>query len=96
MVNEYDTDLLSAAFHQGRREALRSLLPENSAAIFFANSIKNRSNDVDFEFHQSPNFYYLSGYTEPHGILIIFKEVQSKDVFEASFAYETKQYPCPN
>ncbi|MBL4754619.1 MAG: aminopeptidase P N-terminal domain-containing protein [Flavobacteriales bacterium] len=79
LVNEYDTDLLSAAFHQGRREALRSLLPENSAAIFFANSIKNRSNDVDFEFHQSPNFYYLTGYTEPHGIFIIFKEVQSKD-----------------
>jgi len=72
----YDSDLLSPQFHKGRREALRSLLPENSAAIFFANSIKNRSNDVDFEFHQEPNFYYLTGYTEPHGILFVFKDDQ--------------------
>ncbi|MBN4072246.1 aminopeptidase P N-terminal domain-containing protein [Flavobacteriales bacterium AH-315-E23] len=74
--NLYDTDLLPASFHQSRRIALRSLLPENSVAVFLANSIKNRSNDVDFEFHQNPNFYYLSGYIEPHGILFIFKEDQ--------------------
>ncbi len=72
----YDTDLLPPSFHEGRRKALRSLLPENSVAIFIANSIKNRSNDVDFEFHQEPNFYYLTGYNEPHGILFIFKNNQ--------------------
>jgi len=75
-VDLYDTDLLSASFHDNRRRALRSLLPENSAAVFFANSVKNRSNDVDFEFHQNPNFYFLSGYNEPHGVLFIFKEQQ--------------------
>lgn len=74
--NLYDTDLLPPSFHRERREALRSLLPENSVAILLANSIKNRSNDIDFEFHQNPNFYYLTGYNEPHGILLIFKEFQ--------------------
>jgi len=72
----YDTDYLSVEFHKGRREALRSILPEKSVAVFFSSSIKNRSNDVDYEFHQDPNFYYLTGYKEPNAALFIFKEMQ--------------------
>ena len=72
----YDNDLLSAEFFKKNREDLRQLLPNNSVAIFFANPIRNRSNDVDFEYHQDPNFYYLSGLTEPHAVILIFKEKQ--------------------
>ena len=42
-------------------------------AVFFSSPVRNRSNDVDFEYHQDPNMYYLSGYEEPHGVLIISK-----------------------
>lgn len=70
----YDTDLLSKEFHANRREALRELMPDNSVAVFFANPIRNRSNDVDYEYHQDPNFYYFTGLTEPHAMLIVFKE----------------------
>lgn len=73
----YDEDLLPAEFFAKNRQALRKAMPDNSVAIFFANPVRNRSNDVDFEYHQDPNFYYLTGLREPHAVLIIFKEEQS-------------------
>jgi len=69
-------DLLSDDFHAGRREALRAKMPDNSVAVFFANPVRNRANDVDYMYHQDPNFYYLTGHREPHSILLIFKEKQ--------------------
>lgn len=78
-VNLYDDDLLSKEFLRGRREALRALMPDSSMAVFFANPVRNRSNDVDFEYHQDPNFYYLSGFEESNAVLIIFKEEQQFD-----------------
>lgn len=76
LSNFYDKDLLPANFFKGRREALRTILPGNSVAAFFSSSVKSRSNDVDYEFHQDPNFYYLTGYNEPNAILFVFKEFQ--------------------
>jgi len=38
--------------------------------------VRNRSNDVDYVFHQDPNFYYLTGLNEPHAILLIFSDMQ--------------------
>lgn len=70
----YDNDLLSPEFHRGRRDALRAKLPEGGVAVFFASPVRNRSNDVDYEYHQDPNFYYLSGLTEPEALLFVFKE----------------------
>lgn len=67
-------DFLSSAFHKERREQLRTMLPENSVAVFFTNPIRNRANDVSYVYHQDPNFYYLTGYKEPHGLLLIFKD----------------------
>jgi len=70
-------DLLKAEFHQERRELLREKLPDNSVAVFFANPVRNRANDVDYIYHQDPNFYYLTGHREPHAVLLIFKEEQT-------------------
>jgi len=70
----YDKDRLSKEFHAGRREALRRLLPDSSVAVFFSSPERNRANDVDFQYHQDPNFYYLSGFEEPHAVLLVFKE----------------------
>lgn len=68
---------LSSSFHTGRREAVRGLLPDSSMAIFFSAPIRNRSNDVDFDFHQDPDLYYLTGFTQPDAVLLIFKDFQS-------------------
>ena len=71
-------DYLPIDFHQERREALREKLPANSVAVFFANPVRNRANDVDYMYHQDPNFYYLTGHKEPHSLLFIFKDEQKK------------------
>ncbi len=68
------TDFLSPAFHKGRREALRQQLPAGSVAVVFAAPERNRANDVDFIYHQSPDLYYLTGYDEPDALLVLFKE----------------------
>ncbi|RLD21807.1 MAG: aminopeptidase P family protein, partial [Bacteroidetes bacterium] len=71
-------DFLSKEFHQDRRNKLRAALPSNSVAVFFANAERNRANDVDYVYHQDPDFYYLTGYREPDAILFIFKDEQVK------------------
>jgi Xaa-Pro aminopeptidase len=70
----YDGDLLSKEFHAGRRQALRDLMPVNTVAVLFASPVRNRANDIDYEYHQDPNFYYLTGLMEPHAMIVIFKE----------------------
>ncbi len=89
--NNVPTDYLSSDFHRSRREALRSSMPENSVAVFFSNAVRNRANDVDFLYHQDPNFYYLTGLKEPHSVLVIFSEEQQengKTFNETLYVYE--------
>ncbi|MCV9388372.1 aminopeptidase P family protein [Reichenbachiella ulvae] len=69
-------DYLPMDFHAERRQALRDKMPDNSVAVFFSNPIRNRANDVDYIYHQDPNFMYLTGHREPHSVLLIFKEEQ--------------------
>lgn len=73
------TDYLSKEFHKERRDILRSKMPENSVAVVFANPMRNRANDVDYVFHQDPNFYYLTGYREPNAVLVLFSENQTDE-----------------
>jgi Xaa-Pro aminopeptidase len=70
------SDFLSKDFHKERRQKLREKLPAKSVAVFFANAERNRSNDVDYVYHQDPDFYYLTGYKEPNAVLLIFKDQQ--------------------
>lgn len=71
------TDFLSKDFHKERRQKLREKMPSNSVAVFFANPVRNRANDVDYIYHQDPEFLYLTGYKEPHAVLLIFKDNQT-------------------
>ena len=52
---------ISALEYHYRRAALASKLPKNGIAILAANEVKFRSGAVFYEFHQEPNFYYLTG-----------------------------------
>jgi len=70
-------DFLSKDFHKERRAKLREELPANSVAVFFANPVRNRANDVEYIYHQDPDFYYLTGYKEPDAVLFIFKDKQT-------------------
>ena len=84
----YDNDLLPKEFHSGRRDALRKLMDDSSVAVFFSSTIKKRSNDGDYEFHQYPNCYYLTGLIEPDAMLIVFKnDVQLGDMYGNEFIF---------
>ncbi len=70
----YDGDRLPPSFHAGRRKlVLDSMLP-HSVALFAAAEEKNRSNDNNYEYHQDPNFYYLTGCIEPGSELLLSKD----------------------
>ena len=90
-INENSASSISGLtnkFHLDKRNELRSKLPDRSVALFFSSSEKVRSNDVFFDFHQDPKFYYLTGFKEPDALLIIFKEafeVNGKSIKEMIF-----------
>lgn len=79
LYSQTPKDYLPISFHKERREILRSKMPKNSVAVVFANPIRNRSNDVDYIFHQSPNFYYLTGLREPNAVVLIFSDNQTDE-----------------
>ena len=70
----YDLDRLSPEFHRSRREELRSKMAPHSAALFLSAHEKNRANDVNYEYHQDPNFYYLTGHVQSDAALLIMKK----------------------
>jgi len=72
----YDLDLLSSNFHADRRKALKTFIPSGGMAVFYSGKNMVRANDVDYEFHQDPSFYYLTGLNESNSALIIFKKPQ--------------------
>ena len=74
-----DHDLLPASFFKANREKFIEQMPAHSAAVFFANPIRNRSNDVDYQYSQNPNFYYLTGFRDPDAVLILFKDQKTFD-----------------
>lgn len=70
-------DYLTKEFHAGRRDALRSLMPDNSVMAVFAFPTRTYSNDVEYLYHQNPDLYYFTGYKEPHSLLLVFKTPQT-------------------
>jgi len=75
------TDYLSKEFHKGRREAFRALMPANSVAIVFSYPERVFSKDINYNFHQNPDMYYLTGYKEPDAALLLFKEPQGEEKY---------------
>ncbi|KAI5809110.1 peptidase M24, structural domain-containing protein [Peziza echinospora] len=59
------TPNISAVEYHDRRTALTALLPQNSIAIFPSAALQYRSGPVFHEFHQDPDFLYLTGWLEP-------------------------------
>lgn len=88
-------DDLGPKFHEKKRQEFRNQMPSNSIAFFFTSPIMKRSNDTDFMYHQDPNYYYLTGWKEPHGVLVIFKDNQQDNngLFnEILFVREMNEY----
>ncbi|MFQ6617637.1 MAG: aminopeptidase P N-terminal domain-containing protein [Fidelibacterota bacterium] len=82
-----------------RRERFRTAMAKNSVAIFKSAKKVNRNGDVNYEFRQGSNFYYLTGLDEPESALIISKErrfLRTKNGFFAGneFLYVRPRNPA--
>jgi len=56
-----------------RRSAVLQQMPDSSVAIFHAALLKTRSNDVEYEYRQDNNLYYLTGITDRNVALVLVK-----------------------
>lgn len=54
-----------------RRAKLAAELPDNCIAIIPSSHVKYRSGPVFYDFHQNPDFYYLTGFLEPEAVCVI-------------------------
>ena len=61
-----------AAFEYAlRRAKLAAALPPGGVAVIPSASVKYRSGPVFYEFHQDPDFFYLTGFLEPESVAVI-------------------------
>lgn len=60
-----------ASFFARNREKLITELPESSVVVLAAHRSMQQAADTSFSFWQEPNFYYLTGVTEPDWRLVI-------------------------
>jgi Xaa-Pro aminopeptidase len=67
----YGPPPLNRAFHADRRKTLMAQLPPNTTLIVPGGSLKPRNGDVEYQFHQESNFYYLTGFDEPDSVAIL-------------------------
>ena len=67
----YDADLLPPSFHAERRAALLETLPDDAVAVILSAPVRQRENDVDFEYRQNSDLLYLTGMTEPGSVLLL-------------------------
>jgi Xaa-Pro aminopeptidase len=67
-------DELTSDFFSRNRKRLRDTMPDSSMVLLFAAPQKTKSNDIDFRFHQDPDFYYFTGIKEPNSMLLILKD----------------------
>ncbi|MDR9466902.1 Xaa-Pro aminopeptidase [Marinospirillum sp.] len=59
-------------FHQRRQELLEQL-PDKGLALIPAAAEVTRSRDTEYPFRQASDFWYLTGFTEPDGLLVLMK-----------------------
>ena len=70
---------ITAQEYADRRTKLAEKLPDKAIAIVAASNIQFRSGSVFYEFHQDPDFLYLTGFNEPEALAVIGKDVTGTD-----------------
>jgi Xaa-Pro aminopeptidase len=66
-----NSDGIQPVEYRQRRTAVMSKMDSTSVAIFRANDMIVRSNDIFYRFCQNSNFFYLTGINEPDATLIL-------------------------
>lgn len=68
---EYDKDLIDVAVYKARRDKLNEEIGKEAVAIFYSAPERTRNADVEYQYRQDDNFYYLTGFVEPNAVLIL-------------------------
>lgn len=69
-VYPYKNGIPKSRFKE-RRDKILAKHSEKSLILSFAADIRNRQNDVDYEFRQNSNFWYLTGMPDPGAALLL-------------------------
>lgn len=64
--------LYPSELYRARRKKLATLLGSNGVAIIPTADEQPRNRDSDFLFRHDSYFYYLTGFTEPNAVLVVF------------------------
>ncbi|PIE41543.1 MAG: Xaa-Pro aminopeptidase [Gammaproteobacteria bacterium] len=54
-----------------RRSELMALMEPDSIAVLPAAPVRSRNRDVDYQYRQDSDFYYLTGFAEPEAVLVL-------------------------
>ncbi len=73
-----------------RREKLLKMMEKNSILLLESASFKEKNNENNYIYRQSSNFFYLTGFTEPHSSLLLCKG--EKEEKEMLFVEENNPY----
>lgn len=63
--------MVDGAVFAARRRRLLELVGEKGAAVFPAAPVRIRNNDVEHAYRQDSDLYYLTGFEEPHSVLVV-------------------------
>ena len=92
MICPFHTELYSK-----RREALFDALVAagNAVAVFPSAPVYTRNNDVDHEYRQDSDLFYLTGYDEPNSVLVLTSKDRKATMFVRSRDPEREVWDGP-
>ncbi|RPI67434.1 MAG: aminopeptidase P family protein [Ignavibacteriae bacterium] len=67
----HDADHIPPHVYKERRERLMDSVGARSIVAVMSADVRNRQNDVDYEYRQSSNMLYLTGYPDPGATLLL-------------------------
>lgn len=92
----YDTDLIKPSEYAARRQQVLDYLDSSMVLFLKSADIKNRTNDLDYDYKQKNNLFYLTGVTEDESALIISKRPitlpSGEKTHEVLFVKERNQF----
>jgi Xaa-Pro aminopeptidase len=70
----FDNDLPAPRVYRERRERLLASMSPRTTAVIMSADVRNRQNDVDFEYRQSSDMLYMCGSPRPGSVLVLSKD----------------------
>ena len=86
----YEVTYDAAVFKQ-RRDALVQEIPAGSIVLLTTNTIYLRNGDIDYDFRPASEFYYMTGFEEPHAVAILRPKQGSPGSSEMIMFVESRQ-----